>query len=162
MKNLEKKNYILTVTLKFRKPEQNGPGYLKLQKPRPGWSFRTSKSRNRKSHTLHANYKYLRKCIFKRLLHPFFENVLVVLTILASYVGHSKYKGLETRHQRPPHKVPNHHCCTCNFTSLSNKLEKKESNFTVNIMLCQARKNNSHVQQFTISDLVGSLLHSRF
>ena len=29
-------------------------------------------------------------------------------------------------------------------------------------MLCQAREKNSHVQQFTISDLAGSLLQSRF
>ena len=77
----------------------------------------------------------------------------MVLTILAFYVGHSN--GLETRHHRPPHQVPNHNCYACDFSSLSNKLEKKESNVALNIMLCQAREKNSHVQQFTISDLAG-------
>ena len=64
-------------------------------------------------------------------------------------------KGLGTRHHRPPDQVPNNNCCTCDFTSLSNKLEKKESNFALNIMLCQSREKNFHLQQFTISDLAG-------
>ena len=34
-------------------------------------------------------------------------------------------------YHRPPNKVPNLNCCTCDFTSLSNKLEKQESNFAL-------------------------------
>ena len=67
-------------------------------------------------------------------------------------MGHSKlHKGLETRYHRPPHQVPNLNCCTCDFTSLSNKLEKQESNFALKIMLCQAREMNSHVQQLQLA-----------
>ena len=39
----------------------------------------------------------------------------------------------------------------CDFTSLSNKLEKQESNFALKIMLCQVREMNSHVQQLQLA-----------
>ena len=37
------------------------------------------------------------------------------------------------------------------FTSLSNKLEKQESNFALKIMLCQAGEMNSYVQQLQLA-----------
>ena len=62
-----------------------------------------------------------------------------------------QHKGLETRHHRPTHQVPNLNCCTCDFTSLTNKLEKQESNFALKLILCQAREMNSHVQQLQLA-----------
>ena len=40
----------------------------------------------------------------------------------------------------------------CDFTSLSNKLEKQESNFALKIMLCQVREIYSHVQQLQLAN----------
>ena len=55
--------------------------------------------------------------LISQRIWPFFGNVFVVLTSLASYMGHSKlqHKRLETRYHRPPYQVPNLNCCTCDF-----------------------------------------------
>ena len=40
----------------------------------------------------------------------------------------------------------------CDFTSLSNRLEKQESNFALKIMLYQVREMNSYVQQLQLAN----------